>query len=284
MRGSRQVTGQEEERHVALPEDPGAVLKRARERIEVSTREVAGALNLPIGVVEAIEANDLARMPQRVFARGYIRGYARLLDLDAEAIVAGFHLDDPVVEPVRDHRGATRRRLQILLVVLVPVLLVAAVGTAVWYLVSAIAAPDTSEQDPVARSAPNRVTPRPTGTTSAQSSTTTAPEPAAEIATSAPEAVAGVPLPSGGQRITESGDDELEFTFTADCWVEVRDTSGVNLYSDLGRAGGELRLVGAPPFRIRLGYAPGAVVTYNGENIPLAPHTRNNVASLVLGQ
>ena len=45
-----------------------------------------------------------------------------------------------------------------------------------------------------------------------------------------------------------------------------------------------LRLVGQGPFRILLGYAPGVQMQYNGETVSLLAHTRNNVASLVLGQ
>ena len=73
-------------------------------------------------------------------------------------------------------------------------------------------------------------------------------------------------------------------TFSEDCWVEVRDRDNRYLYSDLRREGEELQLVGEAPFRVRLGYAPGVRLLFNGESIPLAPHTRNNVASLVLGQ
>ena len=86
------------------------------------------------------------------------------------------------------------------------------------------------------------------------------------------------------RRITPVGDDELWFEFTEDCWVEVFNTEGQTLYEDLLSRRQSLRLVGSPPFQIRLGYAPGATLEYNGEPVPLGPHTRNNVASLVLGQ
>ena len=71
-------------------EGPGVALKAAREALNVSVREVADALNLPLHVVEAIEANDYDRLPQAVFTRGYLRSYARLLELDSEAIVASY--------------------------------------------------------------------------------------------------------------------------------------------------------------------------------------------------
>ena len=66
--------------------------------------------------------------------------------------------------------------------------------------------------------------------------------------------------------------------------MEVKDASGRNLYSDLNRANTTLNLVGQSPFRVVLGYAPGVELYFNGEAIALAPHTRNNVASIMLGQ
>ena len=86
------------------------------------------------------------------------------------------------------------------------------------------------------------------------------------------------------RRVTPTGNEELWFEFTEDCWVEVFDTDGEMLYQDLMSRRQSLRLVGAGPFQIRLGYAPGVTLAYNGEAVPLGPHTRNNVALLVLGQ
>jgi cytoskeleton protein RodZ len=83
------------------------------------------------------------------------------------------------------------------------------------------------------------------------------------------------------RRISPAGDDRIDLEFTEDCWVEVADAGG-RTFSDLARAGDSLVLVGEAPFRIRLGYGPGVSVAFNGQAIALAPHTRRNVASLVL--
>jgi cytoskeleton protein RodZ len=88
----------------------------------------------------------------------------------------------------------------------------------------------------------------------------------------------------GVRRITATGDQRLRLDFSADSWVEIRDPEGAVLYSNLNRAGTGLELVGQGPFRILLGYAPGVTLAFEGEPVALAPHTRNNVATLVLGQ
>lgn len=85
-------------------------------------------------------------------------------------------------------------------------------------------------------------------------------------------------------RVVAGGDDHLAFAFSADCWVEVRDADDAQLYEDLSRAGQTLDVWGRAPFHIRLGYAPGVQLVYNDSRVSLAPFTRNDIASLVLGR
>lgn len=66
---------------------PGQVLAAARDAVGVTRREVAEALNLPLRTIEAIENDDEARLPAKVFARGYIRAYAKLLEIDPDPLV-----------------------------------------------------------------------------------------------------------------------------------------------------------------------------------------------------
>lgn len=80
------------------------------------------------------------------------------------------------------------------------------------------------------------------------------------------------------------GADVLELAFVGDCWVEVFDREGRIVHMDMSLAGDSLRLRGEAPFSIRLGNAPSATLSFNGEPVALAPHTRANVANLVLGE
>jgi cytoskeletal protein RodZ len=85
-------------------------------------------------------------------------------------------------------------------------------------------------------------------------------------------------------RLTEFGDQNIELTFSEDCWFEIRTIDGELLYADLGRSGQSRRYVGAAPFRIKLGFSPGATLAYNGEPIDLAPYTRQEVARVLLSE
>ena len=76
--------------------------------------------------------------------------------------------------------------------------------------------------------------------------------------------------------------DIVELSFEEDCWVEVFDSDGRVLHMDMSLAGESLRLQGTAPFSVRLGNAWATALAFNGEAVELEPHTRANVANLVL--
>ena len=60
----------------------GSCLRRAREKRQLTLREVAGATKIPRTTLESIEAGKLDELPADVFVRGFIRSYARLVGTD----------------------------------------------------------------------------------------------------------------------------------------------------------------------------------------------------------
>jgi len=70
---------------------PGEMLRQTREARGLGLDEVASQLNLTATRVSQLEAGEWSSLPGLTFARGYLRQYARLLELDAEALVAQFN-------------------------------------------------------------------------------------------------------------------------------------------------------------------------------------------------
>ena len=68
----------------------GPVLRAARERKGVTLKQLASETKLSIELWEALEDNNLARWPKRVFARSYVRDYAERVGLDADEVVNEF--------------------------------------------------------------------------------------------------------------------------------------------------------------------------------------------------
>jgi len=81
-----------------------------------------------------------------------------------------------------------------------------------------------------------------------------------------------------------AGSAKVAIQFVADCWTQVTDGNGKVLFSAIKRKGDNLELTGKPPFSVRLGFARGAQVSYNGQAVDVAPFTSGETARLKLGQ
>ncbi|MBT2373707.1 RodZ domain-containing protein [Pseudomonas fluorescens] len=81
-----------------------------------------------------------------------------------------------------------------------------------------------------------------------------------------------------------AGDGRVQITYVADCWTQVTDGNGKVLFSGLKRKGDTLDQGGKPPLTLRLGFARGAQVAYNGQAVDVAPFTSGETARLKLGQ
>lgn len=93
-----------------------------------------------------------------------------------------------------------------------------------------------------------------------------------------PEAPAPAPVQAA------AGQGLVNIQFTANCWTQLTDASGKVLFSALKRAGESLELAGKPPLELRLGFARGAQVSYNGQAVDVTPYTSGETARMKLGQ
>ncbi len=73
----------------------GAHLRAVREHKGLSLIQVAEATRVRRLYLEALERDDIAPLPSRPFAVGYVRAYGRALGLDGDAAVARFKAENP---------------------------------------------------------------------------------------------------------------------------------------------------------------------------------------------
>ena len=102
-----------------------------------------------------------------------------------------------------------------------------------------------------------------------------APVVTAPVAPTVPAPAAAAPMAGQGQ---------VQLRYIADCWTQVTDGTGKVLLSGLKRKGENVSVSGKPPFTVRLGFARGAQVSYNGQAVDVAPFTSGETARLKLGQ
>jgi len=273
----------------------GAQLKAAREAAGLSLDQVAQQLKLAPRQVRALEEENFGMLPGRTFTRGFMRNYARLLNLDPDLLVA--HLPDaahaPSLEsPPLHSTGTTMAELPTAHARapsfgrwLIPLVLVASIVAAAgyeWYRgrpVGVAAPPRSAETAPPA--APNTSTtplPNPVSPDSG------APAPAAPPATSGQSAPDGTAQPASAPQAAAAGaaDAVLVVRYEGPSWTEIRDSAGRMLISRLVDADSVEPFDGAPPFSIVIGNARAVTLVYRGQPGDLTPYTRLNVARLVL--
>jgi len=273
---------------------PGAVLARAREAAGLTQADVAGQMRISLRQLEAIEADRYDQLPGPVFVRGFVRNYARLLDLDPLPLL---HALEPALDgevplraqhfagalPVHARRGHTR-----LWVGLFVVLLLAVLGAAAYEFWRGRAGNPTPGSE-----APPAVTPaEPRSPATVAEPVPLTPErvaqPAAEPAPSAAAAQESttVATPSAAAAAGEGGaavqGGRLELAFIADSWVEVRDKAGTVIFQATGAANTTRTVEGAPPLTVTIGNASGVRLTYNRKPIDVAANANRNIARLTL--
>ncbi|MAN50760.1 MULTISPECIES: RodZ domain-containing protein [unclassified Marinimicrobium] len=297
---------------------PGALLKAAREKAKLSEEDVARELRMTVSKVRALEADDYDRLHSDTFIRGYLRTYAKLLGLEPEDLLQAYKqarrqaglADDPEESPLKINVPEPTRSLW-KFVLWILVLLAGIWALSVWFL--------GNRQDPVADSAmvdpiSELKAPAPTSALTeepaveqeavagsvddgTEEATEAAPTASAETNSAAaltgsepPAASSGAVEPLAATEVSSPGAsmndpevlDQLRLTFSEECWVEVTDSRGDVLETDLLQPGRELLLSGEAPFTVKLGNAGAAQVELNGERFDFVPPVSGRLMTLTV--
>jgi cytoskeletal protein RodZ len=79
----------------------GSLLRRARERRGAKLEDASRDTCISTTYLDALEQGaPLSAFPAPVYARGFLREYARYLGLDGDPLVERFWADEPVPDPV----------------------------------------------------------------------------------------------------------------------------------------------------------------------------------------
>ncbi|WBA08132.1 cytoskeleton protein RodZ [Salinivibrio kushneri] len=117
---------------------PGEVLKQAREKMGWSVRDVADRLRLRVSVIEDLEQNNPDMDQLATFTRGYLRSYAKLMQIDADQLLGNSNMEASSAATVQKmqsfSRKTRRQKSESRLMWLSWVIIAIAVGiTGVWY-------------------------------------------------------------------------------------------------------------------------------------------------------
>ena len=153
-----------------LPRGPSAVLVEAREKLGFSQKDVADRLFLTTAYIKYIDDGELDRIPKQAFVRGYLRSYARAVDLSGDMIVELYEKEQQLAAPEPEIKGVTEEKVGTAHIT-GPVLTTGAIGFGllllliglIWWLVSddepvssvrvaqpSVAGPERAQKEPAA--------------------------------------------------------------------------------------------------------------------------------------
>lgn len=248
---------------------PGERLRSGREALGLSEADIAARMHLSMSYIRALEADDYKRLPDAAFVRGYIKNYARLVDLPADELVSVFQqlnqesrAEEPAPLPAKS--AIHDRRLWW-------------VGGAIGFVVAVWLLWPTSVELPQPRTVePTFIEPQEPlfddSEADADQLDGADQLPPADVETDVEQGTEAQP-----EAVEESSAaaaaDRLEVSFSELCWLRVRDANGEELYVGQRDAGQTLQLSGQGPFRLTLGNAAAvSAISFNdaGVRVPQA--------------
>lgn len=296
---------------------PGKMLLQARLQAGLTQEQVAKELYVTVYKVKALEADDYSRLSSDTFARGYIRAYANLVKVDVVVILTAYDalIDSlqpkvivqkqaPVVAE-NSHRGAWQ------FLAVIGVFFIALWLISVWffdnhsddqYVVNVAASSSSTEvisSDASSSLAVNEINksdalPVTSAAVASNSNSVSSMSNAQGVASVSASNVASTGAISS-VAVVESATaessssakktslDELSFSFREESWLEVSDSRGDVLATELQPAGSQLKLVGLAPFDVKLGNSPAVDIFLNGKKMDVIPLMGTNVLTLKIG-
>jgi len=279
----------------------GQRLRAAREIRGWKAGDVAGRLRLPIQIIQAIEAEQFEKIGHGIYLRGYLKSYARLVDVPT-VLVDGItsersHEPPLVASGTISHSRYLYQRYSVsaLYLILTGVIIVQAVLLAMRASMQPAVTQLTPLDAPVSSVAADDAagaTAEPVGTPAAGSTS------AASEGSSATGSTPDAPLVASlapfsalshkdnsthvETRVPVAGAHSLKLTLKEASWVEVTSVGGDKLEFGLLPAGSSRTYNSDKALDVRLGNCNGAEVEADGKIQDLTAYSRANVAHFKL--
>ena len=249
--------------------DFGTILKVAREKRGVTLRHISNVTKISVAALEALERNDVSRLPGGIFSRSFVRSYSLEVGLDPDETIERFIAQFPEAAPAPGHAqaeqqegeeehdsnqqtAATFLRLIVISVPIVAGLLY--LGTMTRRGAAPPSAPELDRPEPVATAAPSA------------SSGPTAPAPERNTATAAPTPAPAAPGGTTGVGGAAADSDRVTVAVvaTAPCWVSAI-VDGERVVSRQFQTGERMAFEVGRSVVLTAGDAAALAVTLNGE-------------------
>jgi len=304
----------------AVKVQAGDMLRAKREQLGISQEEIADRLRLRLTIIKSIDENSYDFDQVATFTRGYLRSYAKAVSLDENEVLASFNGFNKTQYPDHEMQSFSRqtkrekhdRRIMKLTWIIFVVII--GISSIWWYqnqqdTLTDISVSDTDVAAPeVGNTETNANEPASPDRTQFEkiqdedvSSPKNSPKNNAlpsekndamdsrdltDVQVIKPEGNADVEqeivITDVGSEPVEKSSNELSLTFTADCWVQVKDANGKTLVTGVEKAGDSLHFATKAPYSIILGAPEGVSMTFANESVDLSGYNTGKVARFTL--
>ncbi|MEZ8616312.1 cytoskeleton protein RodZ [Vibrio splendidus] len=298
---------------VAPAIEAGTLLKNKRESLGLTQKQISDRLKLRVTLIQQIEENQFESDQVATFMRGYIRSYAKYVNLDEKVVLNALHHSGDAQHQEQEMLSFSRKtktekhNSRIMLLTWSIFAVIVGISSLWWWqnqqqdtLSQSLANTESSEELVVEESLDPELTSLEvieaeqntetspvtensnelTEVSSAEDSVTLDP---VEVIEEAPEAADVASVTAEPETVApEAVVNELVMQFSADCWIQVKDASGKTLSTGIKKAGQTLNLSGTAPYKVILGAPEGVSMTFASEPVDLSGYTSGKVARITL--
>ena len=272
---------------------PGQLLKEARKKTRRRYKRLSSELSIPEKYLEALEENNFSIMAGPTYVKGYLRAYAKKLDLDPETVIAAFdrylkdqrRLEKKGIK--KEQKKETKKKFSYIYALIF--FLIASITLLIAFI------PERNNDS-------EKKEDRSFSETEIQNSNdippilNTKPVLSIELEQDTSQNIPDLNIQEEviALEITDDVKDEtnklsietintIEMNFSGDCWIELMDKNGIIEYR-LAKAGTSMFFEGLGPFKLLIGNSKRVELFYNDVKVSLASTTnvKTNVSCLVL--
>jgi cytoskeleton protein RodZ len=284
-------------------ETVGNVLRKKREVIGLSIDNIANQLNLDPKLIESLEKNDYVKFNIETYIKGYLRAYAKVLDLDGDTIINLYKESNPEKTPEilpnvkpKTQRNSGDKSVKLFSYIIA---LTVAVSILVWYQNNFLVQPPEENLNitniktyentningvdidyKIINHTNSWQWPINKADTNYESNNNVLEPVVSKTTQDKIENTADINEVS--EHNIQQSNDTIVLNLTGDSWVEIYDEEGGRLFLDLARSGKNYIINGNSPFDILLGAANQVSIEFNGSSVDIEPYIKFGIARFTL--
>ena len=272
---------------------PGQLLKEARKKTRRRYKRLSSELGIPEKYLEALEENNFSIMAGPTYVKGYLRAYAKKLDLDPETVITAFdrylkdqrRLEKKGIK--KEQKNETKKKVSYIYALIF--FLIASITLLIAFIPERNNDSEKKEDRSFSETEIQNLNDIPP-------ILNTKPALSIELEQDTSQNIPDLNIQEEiiALDITDDVKDEtnklsietintIEMNFSGDCWIELMDKNGIIEYR-LAKAGTSMFFEGLGPFKLLIGNSKRVELFYNDVKVSLASTTnvKTNVSCLVL--